>query len=493
MLENFSTEFNFSGIIMKKILLLVASFTLLFGAAYAGADNDFVPYYKYRIWLKDKGSKVERQLRHPEKFLSERALERRARQGVGVDATDVPVNPKYIAEIESEGLSVILRSKWNNTIVVQCEDTTLLQRIECLPFVKKVEQVAQYRKPVDYYVKERASTPLPAAENPKGKDFYGRGQGHINKLNGVALHDAGYRGKGVVIAVLDGGFNNQDRIDFVSGERILGTKNYVAPDVSVYDMKADHGLTVASCMMANEPNVMVGTAPEAAYWLMVTEDNTSEQPVEEDYWAAAVEFADSVGVDIVNSSLGYESFGEPRVAIPSWERDGRTHLASRSASMMAAKGMILCNGAGNSGEGILTTIVVPADSDNVLAVGAVAKMVDGDRNKKSETALDKDTDVLFFSSRGGSYDGRIKPDVLSEALNGVGNDGKVQFKVGTSFSTPVLCGMVACLWQALPNLTAFEIMDIIRRSGSKADDPNNIWGYGVPDFQKALQMGKELE
>ncbi len=477
---------------MKK-LLFSTLFIFFLVVAYASQKSDFTPYYKYRIWLKDKGDNVAHWLRHPEKYLSERALERRLRQGFEVDVTDVPINSKYIKQIESAGLPVILRSKWNNTVVVQCEDTTLLQRVESLPFVKKVEQVAQYLKPSDNVEKNRDSTPLPTEDVAKSDELYGGGQSQIAKLNGISLHEAGYRGEGVVIAVLDTGFANQDRIDFVSGARILGTKNYVVPDVSVYDMSNDHGLSVSSCMMANKTNVFVGTAPGAAYWLIVAEDTTSEQPVEEDYWAAAVEFADSVGVDVVNSSMGFENFDKPYGEIPAWERNGRTHLVSRSASKMAAKGMILCNGVGNSGEGILTTIIVPADSDNILAVGAVAKMADGDRNKKTETALDKNTDVLFFSSRGGTYDGRIKPDVMSEALFTVVKNGTVSFNVGTSFSTPVLCGMVACLWQALPELNAFEIMDIVKRSGSKSDTPNSVWGYGVPDFQKALQLGKELK
>lgn len=477
---------------MKK-LLFSTLFIFFLVVAYASQKSDFTPYYKYRIWLKDKGDNVARWLRHPEKYLSERALERRLRQGFEVDVTDVPINSKYIKQIESAGLPVILRSKWNNTVVVQCEDTTLLQRVESLPFVKKVEQVAQYLKPSDNVEKNRDSTPLPTEDVAKSDELYGGGQSQIAKLNGISLHEAGYRGEGVVIAVLDTGFANQDRIDFVSGERILGTKNYVVPDVSVYDMSNDHGLSVSSCMMANKTNVFVGTAPGAAYWLIVAEDTTSEQPVEEDYWAAAVEFADSVGVDVVNSSMGFENFDKPYGEIPAWERNGRTHLVSCTASKMAAKGMILCNGVGNSGEGILTTIIVPADSDNILAVGAVAKMADGDRNKKTETALDKNTDVLFFSSRGGTYDGRIKPDVMSEALFTVVKNGTVSFNVGTSFSTPVLCGMVACLWQALPELNAFEIMDIVKRSGSKSDTPNSVWGYGVPDFQKALQLGKELK
>ena len=244
-------------------------------------------------------------------------------------------------------------------------------------------------------------------------------------------------------------------------------------------------------MMANKTNVFVGTAPGAAYWLIVAEDTTSEQPVEEDYWAAAVEFADSVGVDVVNSSLGFENFDKPYGEIPAWERNGRTHLVSRSASKMAAKGMILCNSAGNSGEEMQSTIVVPADAKDILTVGSVAKMLD--KNKRPETVLDENTDVMFFSSRGGTYDGRIKPDVMSEGLWAVTKDGKVNFVYGTSISSPVLCGMVACLWQALPELTAFEIIDIVKRSGSKADTPTEVYGYGVPDFEKALTLGKALK
>lgn len=475
---------------MKK-LLFSTLFIFFLVVAYASQKCDFTPYYKYRIWLKDKGDNVARWLRHPEKYLSERALERRLRQGLEVDVTDVPINSKYIKQIESAGLPVILRSKWNNTVVVQCEDTTLLQRVESLPFVKKVEQVAQYLKPSDNVEKNRDSTPLPTEDVAKSDELYGGGQSQIAKLNGISLHEAGYRGEGVVIAVLDTGFANQDRIDFVSGERILGTKNYVVPNVSVYDMSNDHGLSVSSCMMANKTNVFVGTAPGAAYWLIVAEDTTSEQPVEEDYWAAAVEFADSVGVDVVNSSLGFQNFDKPYGEIPAWERNGRTHLVSRSASKMAAKGMILCNSAGNSGEEMQSTIVVPADAKDILTVGSVAKMLD--KNKRPETVLDENTDVMFFSSRGGTYDGRIKPDVMSEGLWAVTKDGKVNFVYGTSISSPVLCGMVACLWQALPELTAFEIIDIVKRSGSKADTPTEVYGYGVPDFEKALTLGKALK
>ena len=359
-----------------------------------------------------------------------------------------------------------------------------------MPFVKKVERVAQYDKAATNFVLDRDSSSLPAEPYTKGDVKYGAAQGQINTINGEPIHQAGYCGEGMLIAVIDGGFHNLDRMKAFNQKNIIGTRNFVLPEVSVFDMTDEHGLSVASCMMANEPNVMIGTAPEATYWLLVSEDGGSEQTIEEDNWAAAIEFADSVGVDVVNTSLGYESVGNPRVKIPFWERNGRHHLISRSASMAASKGMLLCNAAGNSGEDILSTIYVPADADNILTVGSVA--IIGNSKLKPEEKFANGSELLFFSSRGGSYDGRLKPDLVCEGTMVIKKNGKTGFSYGTSISSPVLCGMVACLWQALPELTAYEIMDIVRRSASHYDAPTMDYGYGIPDFEKALQLGREL-
>lgn len=479
------------------VLLMVLGFAVLSGRAEAKDDNDFTPYYKYRVWLSDKGSdaQVQRQLKHPERYLSEKALSRRERQGLSVDETDVPINPRYIKQITNiVGVDLILRSKWNNTVVVQCEDTTLMQEIVALPFVKKVEQVARYDKANVNFDADRESTPLPKEQNNKGEALYGNAQGQINTIKGIPLHEAGYRGEGLTIAVIDGGFCNLDRVEAINQKNIIGTKNFVLPEVSVFDMKDEHGLQVTSCMAACQENVMVGTAPNAAYWLFVSEDGTSEQPIEEDNWAATIEFADSVGVDVVNTSLGYVGYdgeGKKRVKIPAWERNGRDHLISRSASMAADKGMVLCNAAGNSGEDILSTIGVPADADNILTVGSVALI--GNSTLSAGEKFTNGEELLFFSSRGGTYDGRIKPDVVCMGLNVIKKNGKTGFSYGTSISSPVLCGMVACLWQALPELTAYQIIDIVKRSSSHYSTPNMDYGYGIPNFEKALQLGKELK
>ena len=469
---------------MRKILLLLfVSMTVSVRAAGAEPETEqFVPCYKYRVYLKDKGRRTAPLLKHPERYLSPRSIERRERQGLAIDYTDLPVYGKYIRDVAATGVEVLLRSRWNNTLVVQCEDTTLMDAVRELPFVKEAVQVAHYEKSPLNINKNRHG--MLSQEPPKpDTSYYAQGMNQITSLNGRPLHEAGFRGEGMCIAVIDGGFLNTDTIPAMQNTRIVGTHNFVMPGVSVFDWNNDHGQSVLSCMGTNTPHVMVGTAPEAEYWLLLSEDGNSEQPVEEDNWAAAIEYADSVGADVINSSLGYGSFDTPYGKVPSYEHNGRTRLISRTASMAASKGMIVCCAAGNSGEEILSTIAVPADADNILTVGSVATIYSKHGHSR---------DVMFFSSRGGSYDGRIKPDVVCEGLYVIGSDGTRSFAYGTSISTPVMCGMVASLWQALPELTAIEIMDIVRRSGSHADAPDNTWGYGEPDFVKAWKMGKDL-
>lgn len=469
---------------MKKILLLlIASMATSLYAVGAEPDTEeFVPCYKYRVYLKDKGRRTASLMKHPERYLSPRSIERRERQGLAIDYTDLPVYGKYIRKVAATGVEVLLRSRWNNTLVVQCEDTTLMDAVRELPFVKEAVQVAHYEKSPLNINKNRHDM---LSQEPSKQDttYHAQGFSQISSLNGLPLHEAGFRGEGMCIAVIDGGFLNTDTIPAMQNTRIAGTHNFVMPGVSVYDWNIDHGQTVLSCMGANTPYVMVGTAPDAEYWLVMSEDGNSEQPVEEDNWAAAIEFADSVGADMINSSLGYGSYDAPYGKVPSYERNGRAHLISRTASMAASKGILVCCAAGNAGEEILSTIAVPADAENILTVGSVATIY---------SKHGKNRDVMFFSSRGGSYDGRIKPDVVCEGLQVIGSNGTRTFSYGTSISSPVMCGMVACLWQALPKLTATEIIDIVRRSGNRADAPDNTWGYGEPDFAKAWELGKAL-
>ena len=223
-----------------------------------------------------------------------------------------------------------------------------------------------------------------------------------------------------------------------------------------------------------EPFVLIGTAPEARYWLLRCEDQQTEQPVEEDYWAMAAEFADSVGVDIINSSLGYNEYDMPGY-YHQRDLDGQTSLISKTASLLARKGMILVNSSGNSGMGPWKKISFPADAIDILTVGAV------NIDKKNAP----------FSGVGPTQDGRVKPDVmaLGSPASLISGRGTIIRDMGTSFSTPVVCGLMACLWQALRNKTAEEMIELIRQTSSNYFHPDNIYGYGVPNFWRAYQIG----
>lgn len=307
------------------------------------------------------------------------------------------------------------------------------------------------------------------------EEVYGPARRQIEISNGNKLHDAGFKGQGMTIAVIDAGFHNADSIAAMRNIRVLGVKDFVNPDADIY-AESSHGMSVLSCIGMNQPHVMVGTAPEASFWLLRSEDEYSEHLVEQDYWAAALEFADSVGVDVVNTSLGYYAFDDPSKDYRYCDLDGKFALMSRQAAKAADKGMVIVCSAGNAGSGSWKKTTPPGDAENVLTVGAI--------NKQGVLAP--------FSSIGNTADGRVKPDVMAVGLGSdvMGTDGIVRGANGTSFSSPIMCGMVACLWQALPDLTAKELIELVRRSGDRADSPDNIYGYGIPDMWKAYQSAK---
>lgn len=447
---------------MKRLLLLSA-FVLL--AAGASAQQDTL---KYRISLKDKAA-TEYSFKKPEKYLSAKAIERRRKQNLPIDSTDLPVCRKYIDEIRKQGVKIVVTGKWDNFVTVSCNDTTLIDRIAALPFVLSTEKV---------WISPGAGKPSMATERDSvlnqptihPDSIYGRAITQIQMSNGDKLHEAGFKGQGMTIAVIDAGFHNVDKITAMQNIRILGTKDFVNQQADIF-AESSHGMSVLSCIGMNRPDIMTGTAPEASFWLLRSEDEYSEHLVEQDYWSAAVEFADSVGVDVINTSLGYYSFDDKSKNYKYRDLDGRHALMSRQASHIADKGMILVCSAGNSGAGSWKKITPPGDADNVLTVGAI----------------DKRAVLATFSSVGNTADHRVKPDVVavgvgSDVIRTDGNQGRAN---GTSFSSPIMCGMVTCLWQACPTLTAKEVIELVRRSGDRAGFPDNIYGYGVPDMWKA--------
>ena len=467
---------------MKKLFLSTLLVLTVVASTHAQEEQEFTPIYKYRICLKDKKGTAF-SVKHPEKFLSQKSIERRRKQKLKVNKTDLPVSQVYLNDIQATGVTILSTSKWNNTVLVQTTDTTLIDQIAAFKFVTNTKRVAIYTKPEMKSGINRFSrivndsvpryTPMPISTRYSQYDsihnVYGLANRQIEQINGAPLHEKGYRGKGMTIAVIDGGFYNADIIPMLKDVNILGTKDFVTPGGNVYENES-HGMMVLSCMATNSPNLFVGTAPEASYWLLRSEDGGSEQIVEEDNWAAAIEFADSVGADVVNTSLGYSILDRKEDNVKYWEMDGHQHISSNSASMMASKGMILCNSAGNEASKAWKLISVPADAEDVLTVGAV-------------TPAGVNT---LFSSLGNSSDGRIKPDVMSqgEYCTVMNVDGTITHANGTSFASPILCGMVACYWQANPKKTAHQIMEEIRQRGNNVEHPNNVFGYGIPDFGK---------
>ena len=447
---------------MKKLVLLVFALNICLGTFAQFTPEDTL---KYRISLKDKAA-TDYSLQKPEMYLSKKSIERRKRQGLEIDSTDLPVCKKYVDAIRKKGVHVLVTGKWDNFVTVSCNDSMLIAEIAGLPFVRSTERVWRG-------VAKRASERDSLINKPLRTDsLYGPAITQIKMSHADRLHEAGFKGQGMTIAVIDAGFHNVDKIEAMKNINILGTRDFVNPEADIY-AESSHGMSVLSCMAMNQPNVMIGTAPEASYWLLRSEDEYSENLVEQDYWAAAIEFADSVGVDLVNTSLGYYSFDDPTKNYRYRDLNGHYALMSREAAKAADKGIVVVCSAGNSGSGSWKKITPPGDAENVITVGAV--------NKYGVLAP--------FSSVGNTADGRVKPDVVAVGLGSdvMGTDGNLRHANGTSFSSPIMCGLVACLWQACPELTAKEIIELVRRSGDRAVFPDNIYGYGIPDLWKAYQ------
>lgn len=452
---------------MRKLLFLLL-FTL--AAVGASARQDTL---KYRISLKDKAATTY-SLKHPEAFLSEKAIARRHKQRLPIDSTDLPVCRKYVDEIRRQGVNIVVTGKWENFVTVSCNDSTLIDRIAALPFVRATEKV--WMAPEGDKMMSTVRDSLINRPSVHPDSLYGFAIDQIQMSNGDKLHREGFKGQGMTIAVIDAGFHNADRIAAMQNIRILGIKDFVNPKADIF-AESSHGMMVLSCIGMNRPGIMTGTAPEASFWLLRSEDEYSEHLVEQDYWAAAVEFADSVGADVLNTSLGYYTFDDKSKDYKFRDLDGHHALMSRQASRIADKGMVLVCSAGNSGMGAWKKITPPGDAENVLTVGAI----------------NKDGVLAPFSSIGNTADNRIKPDIVAvgqgtDVMRTDGNQGKAN---GTSFSSPVMCGMVACLWQACPDLTAKEVIELVRRSGDRADYPDNIYGYGIPDMWKAYESHKQ--
>ena len=462
---------------MNRILLTMLLLICSLGASAAKVKYPGKKAFIYRYYLADKNASTY-SLEKPTRYLSRKSVERRQRQGLAVDSTDLPVPRSYVRQFMVKNAEVLGTSRWQNTVLVRSADSTLLCLLAQLPIVKDYACV--------FVAPDSIDKPEPASQNVHETfnrwdslrgDPMGMARTQIEMLGGDRLHEVDLRGRGMTIAVLDGGFQNADRLKCFAKTRIKGIHDFVSPlsEDKLYG-GIDHGTKVLSALAAQAPEVMVGSAPEADYWLLRCEDYFTEMPIEEDYWIMAAEFADSVGVDIINSSLGYNEYDNGLGSYCLHDLDGKTAMISRSASMLARKGIVLCNSAGNSGMGVWKKITVPADAFDILTVGAI--------NQEGKNAP--------FASIGPTQDGRVKPDVvaLGSGTTLISGRGTLVRDMGTSFSTPIVCGLVACLWQGLRHKTALEIINMVRQSCSQYETPDNILGYGVPDLWQAYMIGR---
>lgn len=433
--------------------------------------------FRFRVRLTDKKNNPYR-LSRPEEFLSPKSLERRKRLGLKVDSFDLPITPRYLSELKKTGVKIFNQSKWNNTVVVEVADSALMKCVRALPFVKGTRCVWEgpdsVRTGSGLMIEDRRA--IVTDKRDSLPHYYGHSAKQVEMLGVDRLHRDGYTGKNVTIAVIDGGFFNADVIAGLKELRILGTKNFAVPGTDTY-AELDHGMMVLSCIGSNQPHFLVGTAPGASFYLIQSEDGRTEQLVEEDNWCAAVEYADSVGCDMITSSLGYTQFDHHYMNHRYYEADGRTALNSRSASLAASRGLLLLNSAGNSGTMPWKKICFPGDATDILTVGAVDSV-------KVNTV---------FSSVGNTADHRVKPDVMAmgQACAVYNDDGSITKVNGTSFSCPILCGAVACLLQAYPTKTPVEVMNAVRLAGDNVAHPDNIYGYGIPDMNKAFRILKQ--
>jgi len=469
---------------LKMIIFKKSFFFILFLSLFCADIYSQIAPAKYYIQFTDKNNSPFT-LSNPLAFLSQKALNRRANQGYLLDNKDLPVNPAYVDSVIAAGNVILLnKSKWLNGITISTSDSIALVNINALSFVQSVQAVAPVNSSKRNVHKFETDFKLMNADNFKNSQNsktksintydYGFSANQIEMIGLDFLHNQGFHGENMLIAVLDAGFYSVDTLSVFDSlrndNRILGIRDFVDPTANVYEGHT-HGMMVLSLMAGNIPGQLIGTSPEASFWLLRSEDAPTEYLIEEYNWVTAAEFADSIGADIINSSLGYSVFDDTLQNHTFSDLDGSTTIISRGANTAASRGILMVNSAGNSAQTPWQRIIAPADADSVLTIGAV----------------DENGQYASFSSVGNTYDGRIKPDVASQGQNTVvaSSQGGIMTGNGTSFSSPIIAGAVACLWQANPIATNMQIIDAIKQSASQYNNPDSLLGYGIPNFQMA--------
>jgi serine protease AprX len=452
---------------MKKVLIFTYSMVCL-SICKNLYSQETTDNYFYRVYFKDKGDNFIGNYA-PEDLLSQKSINRRQKAGIAVpDFRDLPVNGGYINEIVAMGMNLRLHctSKWMNTALFKTQNQINTNIVLNLPFVKEVKLVKTPAGKSDY---------LDKFDLHSEQDDISSFDRPVGMLNGLPVHNSGYDGTGILIAVLDGGFLKADLISSLNELRkrrgIKGTYDFVSGNYNVYNYHS-HGTAVLSVLAGRIPGKIEGSAPGADYWLIRTEDTFTEFPAEEDYWAAGAEFADSVGADIISSSLGYFNFDNPVMNYKFSEMDGNTTFITQEADIAASKGILVVNSAGNERTNSWKRIIAPSDGDSVLAVGAVSG---------SES-------ISTFSSAGPSADGRVKPDNVAQGVNVPVQtmETTITNANGTSVACPVISGVCACIMQAAPLATNMDIINALHIKADRYNSPDSLYGYGIPDMVQVL-------
>jgi len=471
-------EEDINTIYMKKHSFLFLCLFLLAAPLVKAQDSRFAVHLSDKDPLHNPHS-----LEEPSEYLSQRAIERRRSMGIAPDLSDLPVSSRYIDSIRGWVHRIQNRSRWMNLLVVEAPDS-VPSRLEAMAFVDSVKRIgpgASKEKGSSLRSVQSSDTSRSSkGNNPADSSLYGYAWEQIKMLNGHLLHQGGFQGEGLLIAVMDAGFKGADRMmafdSLWANNRVRDIRDFEDHDGQVFDAHT-HGTMVLSVMATNMPGMYRGTAPGADFLLLRTEVSGSEYISEEYNWIAAAEFADSAGADIINSSLGYSTFDDSTQNHTYPDMDGATTPITRAASMAAAKGILVVSSAGNLGNDPWNYIGAPADADSIITVGAV----DPNRNYAS------------FSSKGPSFDGRIKPEVAAQGVATVVQslESMPSYANGTSFSAPVISGLMACLWQKYPQDSNMELRERLITHASQYANPDTLTGYGIPNFSRAAELGFE--
>ncbi len=454
---------------MKKKLLI---FIVLLNFA-SFAQEDAIVYFK------DKPNSAVF-LANPLTMLTQRAIDRRTNQNIPIVLNDVPMHQPYYDQINAAtGITLLAKSKWMNCVYVRGLEADI-SALETLSFVDNVKFLDNTLNRTTSQQTNSTSTRNISQNKLNSMNVtydYGNSFSQISMMNGHILHQQNFTGTGKIIAVLDSGFPNVDTAQpfqrLITNNQILGGYNFV-DRTNNYFSAHNHGTNVLSCMGGFVDGQLVGTAPDAQYYLYVTEDVSSENPVEEANWVEAAEEADRVGADIITSSLGYFGYDYEPYSHVYADMTGDKNFSSKGVNIAFSKGIIVVASAGNAGGQTEPHVGAPAEATNALAIGAVKS----DRLRAS------------FSSIGPSFDGRIKPDIMAQGQASVisSTSGNITTANGTSFSGPILAGMVASFWQAVPTLTNQQVVDLVKQSADNFATPNEFYGYGIPNFQSALSL-----